>query len=520
MGLIVLALIAGGWFLLSRILGGGCDDPYCAISLDVDPPEGFAFASDVYEFRGEAPELPDGGSVEVEIPLTDPGNGTGLSFYRYLPDASAWELVAPAALDEEGTRAIGTFPELPATIVVMRRISPAGHVAVFIDAGQQLHTQAAERATIIHTRDFTPGGDGSVNGQLTPVSLGPGQEHYPVISAGQGIDNTIANVDAILATSTSRTSHVSRIVALATTLELDGVGISFMDLREDQRTSFGLFIEELATELRRAGKGLAVVVPAPTRTTERIEPGAYDWQVIGAAADLVAIAPIRDQSTYRRDLPQILNYIRERVDPRKVLLTVTPYAAERSDGVRAMTLVDAMRIATRIQVGDSEPGTNENVQLIGVNIDRDEGLSGIVWDESTATVAFTYRDDGGRTVWIENQYSVSFKLEFVSAYGLGGFAVEDGSNNEFLGNIWPALVSFINTGQPELRRPDPQDLEPRWEVSGGTIEGGQRGVARWTTPSEPGTYTVRLTLSDGVFLFQSEVQITVEARDATGTGGG
>lgn len=514
MGAIVLVLVLGGWLVLARACAESCDEGYCSTSLDVDPPEGFAFASDVYELRGDGPDLPTDGSVEIDIPVSsDLENGNGLSFYRYLPEASAWEMVTSASLTENGDRATGTFQELPATIVLMQRTTPAGHAVAFLSPGQSLHPQAQGQVTMVHTRDLTPGGDGSLNGEVSSVPGAPGQEHYVVITAGSEIDGSLANLDAILATSGTRTSHVSRIVAFAADENLDGVNLDYGELREDQRTSFALLVEELASELRNAGMGLAVTLPPPTRTPEAIDPGPYDWAVIGTAADLIVMEPIRDQSTYRRDLPEILRYLREQTDLSKVVLSVTPYAAERAEEVRRLTVVEAMQIATQMRISDTDPTTNENVELVGTNIDQTDGLSGVLWDESTATVAFTYRNGGsGRTVWIENRFSTSFKLEFVSAYGMGGFAVEDASDNEFLGNIWPALTSFVETGQPLLMRPNPEDLAPTWEVSGGTLESGQRGVARWTTPSEPGTYTVRLTLGDGVFRFQNEMDVMVEAR--------
>jgi hypothetical protein len=143
-----------------------------------------------------------------------------------------------------------------------------------------------------------------------------------------------------------------------------------------------------------------------------------------------------------------------------------------------------------------------------------------LWDEGSATVAFTYKDDGGRTVWLENAFSVGFKLEFVTAFGLGGFAVEDASDNAFLGNIWSGIVPFVDSGAPVLMRPNPDDLVPRWRISNGTMEDVAPGVVRWTTPSEPGTYTVNLTLSDGIFFFESQVDVQVQPRQQPGTGGG
>jgi hypothetical protein len=184
-----------------------------------------------------------------------------------------------------------------------------------------------------------------------------------------------------------------------------------------------------------------------------------------------------------------------------------------------MSLVQAMAIATRLAIQGDRLTTDANVEVVGINIDKRENLTGMVWDEQTATVGFTYKSITQRTVWIENFFSVGFKLEYVPGYKLGGVAVEDASSDPFLGNIWTALAPFVTSGQPVLMRPHPADLEPEWSVSAGETEGGaaagRNGVLRWFTPSEPGTHTVKLLLSDGVAQFESQVSVNIQARERT-----
>jgi len=520
MAAILIALAGGAWFVIGAMCGSTCDDGYCATSLDVDPPDGFRYASDIYEYRGTPPDIPVGGTIEVDIELEgELSNPGSLNFYRFIAQSSAWELVTSATVDASGQRATGSFSGLPETLVLMERVEAEQAVVAYLRPGERLHPEAANRVTTVLMRGLRPAGDGAITGEAPRGDIAPAAAFYPVLEAGLDIDGTLASVDAILASPASRTAHVSRIVEYVLGQQLDGIHIAYMDLRADQKLSFGLFIEELGFQLEKEGKALSLTMPAPVSTPERVDTGAYDWEVIGAAADFINIAPVRDQSTYRTDMPVVLEHLRTLVDAQKLNLTVTPYAAERGTAVRAMTLTEAMAIASRIGVDDQDPETNANVQVIGVNIDSTEGLSGVLWDTGTATVAFTYKEDGGRTVWLENSFSVGFKLEFVNAFGLGGFAVEDASDSAFLGDIWAGIAPFVDTGEPVLTRPNPADLEPRWSVSAGSTEGIAKGVIRWTTPSEPGTYTINLTLSDGVFFFDSQVSINVQARQP-GAGGG
>lgn len=520
MGGILLGLAAGVWLLVGALCGSSCNNAYCATSLDVDPPEGFRYASDVYEYRGTPPEIPTGGTIEVDIALDgDLSNPGSLNFYRFIAESSAWELVTSAVLDDSGDRAGGVFSSLPATLVIMERVEAKQAVIAYLRPGEQLHPDAMNRATTVLMRGLRPAGDGGITGEAPRGGAAPGAAFYPVLEAGTLIEGSLASVDAILSEPSSRTAHVQRIVEYVVTQQLDGINVAYMDLRADQRLSFALFVEELGVQMRKDGKVLSLTLPAPVRTPERVDTGAYDWQVLGAAAEFINIAPVRDQSTYRTDMPVVLDFLKTLVDARKLNLTVTPYAAERGTEVRALTLTEAMTIASRIGIDDADPATSANVQVIGVNIDSTEGLSGVLWDSGTATVAFTYKDDGGRTVWLENSFSVGFKLEFVTAFGLGGFAVEDASDGAFLGDIWAGIAPFVDTGTPVLGRPNTVDLEPQWKISAGTMENVAKGVVRWTTPSEPGTYTINLTLSDGVYFFDSQVNVQVQPRQP-GTGGG
>ena len=214
-------------------------------------------------------------------------------------------------------------------------------------------------------------------------------------------------------------------------------------------------------------------------------------------------------------MPDLLEHITTAVDPGKIILTITPYASEKSaDGLRFLSLTEAMTIASKLAIRGESVTAGSDIQIVAVNIDRDEGLSGLRWQPETATVAFTYKLNGGRTVWIENVFSAGFKLEFVSVFNLGGLAVEDSSDNVFLGNIWSAVEPFVASGQPVLLQPSHAHLLPDWRVTAGSLVGGDRGLVTWQTPLEAGSYTVTLMLSDGVERFESRIVVGLQAIEA------
>lgn len=516
--IIAAAVILGGYALVSRACGGeDCTKPYCATSRKVPAPEGFELASKLFAYNTSKGLLPPGNDIQVQLPLTKAAaEARNLSFYRYAEATRTWEPLAAAVPDQHGKTATAVLNTAPPFIAIMRRLSSAGHVVAYLERNATLHHSAVGRITMVHTLDFRPSTDGGVDGELSQTKFDAGVAHYPAIVATEA-DKGLTVVTGMLANTNNRSLHVQQIVKKAVDLKLAGVDIAYLDLKPDQRTAFTLFIQELSQALRNQGKVLTLTLPPPQKLQDRVDEGAYDWQELGKNAEALQIAPYRDQSTYRLNMPEILEYLAAKVDPARLVLTVTPYATEKSpDGVRRLTLIEAMNIATQLRLRgttDSRITTGSNVQIAGVNIDRDEQLTGLAWDTTSATVAFTYKLGGGRTIWLENFFSVGFKLELVSRFKLGGVAVEDAGENVYLGDIWPALLPFVTSGQPILMQPNVEDLKPRWKASKGTLEGGQRGVVRWTAPTEPGDHTVQLTLSDGVYLFESEIRVTVQPRD-------
>ena len=518
--LAALALVAVGYFLFTKAFGGGgCEEEYCASGRNIAPPDGFELVSKIYGFRLDAEALAPGSDAQVYLPLTRATtDNRNLTFFRYVEESRAWEPVTAAVLEPQGDKVSGVFHDMPALIAVLRRTGSQWTIAAYLEHNAPLHREAAGNVTIVHTLDFRPQSDGTLQGELSTTKFDPGVAVYPVISANAADKASVPIVTGILASPTTRSGHVQRIAAMANEKKLEGIDIAYLDLPGSERTNFTLFIAELGQALHAQSKKLTLTLPPPLKSQDRIDEGAYDWAQLGQAADVLQITPYRDQGTYRKAMPEILTYLTGLVEPSKLVLTVTPYATvQAAEGIQRVPISTAMTIATKMTIGGSASQkieTNSILEIRGTNIDKTENLTGIQWDPNSATVAFTYKDNGGRTIWLENYFSVGFKLEFVSRFKLGGVAVEDASDNIHLGNIWPAITPFVTGGQPVLLRPNPADLQPVWAAQKGQIEDTNKGVVKWTTPAEPGTYSITLTLSDGVSRFENEVSIVVQARAA------
>lgn len=527
LGLVGLGFVLVVFWLFGRMCNStSCDEYYCPSGRNIAALDGYEFASRIFQYNEKKGAVSGNTNLGIAVELTKPvSDGQSLTFFRYVEETKNWEPITPAVLEPQGKVVTATFTSAPSIITVMRRTAPGGNSVAYLGHNVPLNKAAIGHVSIVHTIDFKPLADGSVDGDLSTLKSDGSFEIFPVISANNKTKGDVAIVENILANADSRSNHVNQIVQKVNAANVKGIDIAYMDLTVTSRTSFTLFIGELYDKLHAQNKQLTLTLPCPIKVQNRIDEGAYDWAELGKRADLLKIAPYRDQATYRLTMPEILQYLSEKVTPGKLILTVSPYATETGgDTINTMTLASAMAIATRVTVRAEadEIVTSTNVRVAGTNIDKDEGLPGIRWSPETATVAFSYKQPqggGSRTVYLENFFSIGFKLEFIRTYHLGGVAVDDASDDTFLGDIWSALVPFVTSGTPILLQPNSQDLAPRWKVKDnqGTIEDTGRGSASWFTPAQPGTYTISLTLSDGVSLFENSVDVNVKAKTSTST---
>jgi hypothetical protein len=155
--------------------------------------------------------------------------------------------------------------------------------------------------------------------------------------------------------------------------------------------------------------------------------------------------------------------------------------------------------------------------VVAVNLAQSEGATDIRWNDDAAALSFSYVAPDTRTVYIENVFSAGFKLEMVQTYALGGVAVSDASAKTDVANIWPVVNQLIETGTASLVRPNGDALVPRWEApDGGKLDATAGPSVIWRT-DEPGTYTLRMLISDGDQRFGQEIDVEVKEKKGTPT---
>ena len=480
--------------------------------------------------RDSIPEIPDSlrpvsPIYDLDIPITLEGpylltlrlnaetqDQRNLGAYTF--QDGAWQRLGAALLTDDGAAARVEVVQAPDNVAILRRLQFRDMVTGRLPPGQELHPEAANTITIINPISFVPAQDGSLLSLGQAESLPPDitQAVYPVVLAQREDADTI---NAVLASEQLRRQHKNNILLMVQTGRFDGVDIDYQFITDPLREEFTEFITELADQLHRDDLGIMISVPLPTRDASGLNLGAYDLAALGAAVDRIKLVPPRDQSIFRESLVAALPAVLNRVPREKILLTVSPHSIQKTvSGTEIITQRVALGLASRLAVRETGPLiAGQRIRIVGENIFQDGGASGLFWDRFANMVSFVYPDAAGNnvTVWIENRFSLAFKLDLIEEFRLGGIAIDDVSASDAHANIWPVITQFLESGAVTLVRPNEELLLPLWEVEGGDLTGsGITGWVVWNTPTVPGDYETRLIVSDGDVRVGTQIDIPLE----------
>jgi hypothetical protein len=474
-------------------------------------PDGYEALSRHYQ-EDFAEQLPEGttGPAEITVPLLQPVNdGRNLGLYTFRD--GSWERLASATLVNNGAAAKGEVAEIPENIAVLRLTSSAVQITGWLPPGAAPDEEAMSIVTTVNPVDYAPAADGTLSGSPRDFPQADGNV-VPTIRASTPEDADAVN--AILASPALREEHIQALVQLALQPGNAGVDIDYPNVNPARKADFTAFITVLADQLHQANRTLSVALPTPTKSGVTWDTGAYDWTELGQRADLLKLRPVDDPSIYYQRMGELFDYLRDQVDLKKVALVVSRNSWEKaSDGLRQMSLYDALRLASLIEIRTPTQITaNTSVVIVGTNLFRDDGASGIQWDDTAFAVSFSYPGIGGqRTVWLENALSLAFRLDLARRNGLAGVAIADIGSDESLPAYWEPLRAFAESGEVPLARANSLLLEPFWQIQAGSMNNEASGGIVWQAPAQPGSYEVSLVVSDGVVRAMQTITLQVTA---------
>jgi hypothetical protein len=519
MGILLILLVIPPISLLSRGGGGGGENESggsgtAAIKTTVrkDMPALPAGVEAVSPFYG----ITTDGSVESPAMLTlqipnSPPDGRNISVYTY--EDSGWKRLAGASLSIDGVSVTAELPEIPPNIVAVRRSASARQLIGYLPSGGTLSDAAAQALSVLDPVDYAPNSDGTLYGSQTETTIPEGLPVRPAVRVSTADD--AAAIDAILASPDLRDEHINAILAMVESGHYDGVEIDYGTLDPLRKDAFSDFISNLGEQLQRRQLVLTVTAPLPVQEGNGWDTGAYDWARLSQAANWIELTPESDPSRYYESTEAALAYLIQdaKVAPAKMILRVSALGVEKGgEGLSSLTSVAALSIASTLAADKTDgiaPG--EAVTVKGLNIDKSNGASGLGWDEGAEAVSFTYPGLGGaRTVWIENAFSIGFKLDLVDRFGLAGIAVDDASDSAGAEDIWPVISEFLETGHASLVKPNGSLFVPTWQADGGDLKSESEGVVTWTAPDDAGTYAVTVIVSDGLNRVGQKISLNVQ----------
>jgi hypothetical protein len=511
LGLLLLILVLPPISILSGGGGGDGDIPTAPGTADKvtsEPrrnvpklPAGLTAASLMFELSAPADQQ---GASGVTLPLKEKQNDErSLALYTYRDNK--WDRLSDVAVIAGGMAARGDVEALPGNVIVLKQSKSTIRVAGAAGAGAEIDPRAAGVLTVLHPIVFLPADDGTLVGN--PPAVPPAA--YSVVPAIVAPNPEVVN--NILRTEALRTAHAQAIADAVRAGNYHGIDVDYRDVNPQLKEQFTQFIEDLSQKLDQDGRELTLTLPMPTSNGGEVDPGAYDWDALGAAADSIEMAGELDQDLYFQRTEAALDYVTQHADRAKLLLTISTLSVERgSDGLRAMPLDDALTIASVVGVRtEDEITAGEQVRLVAQNLAQSEGASGLEWDDTSRAVRFKYPGLGGeRTLWLANAFSAAFRLELAQRYNLGGVALTDVSA-ESGSSVWDTVQNFAETNELTLVKPNGDLFLPSWTASDGAIAPSGGDETTWTAPAAEGPYEITLIVSDGVERVGQRITINV-----------
>jgi hypothetical protein len=514
LAILLLVLLLPPVSILSRGGGGsstipsgpGTADTYTATRRSGMPklPAGLVAVSAQFDLAAPADQR---GASRITVKLNEKQTDAhNLAMYTYVD--GKWQRLGDAQLVAGGDAARADASALPGNVAVLRRTKATLQVAGSMPSGTTLSKPAETVITTLHPIVFIPSADGGIAGQ--PPAVPPAG--YKVVPAIVALSPD--TVDNILRSSDLQGRHAGAIADAVKQGNFAGIDIDYRSVNGSLGTQFTTFVATLAKALHADGRTLTLTLPMPVNDNGTLKTGAYDWEALGKSADTIELAGELDQDLYFQDTEAALNYVTQKVDRAKILLTISSQSIERGgDGLTSMSLNDALSLASVVSIkpaGDITPGAK--MTLSAQNLAASEGASGLHWDDIARSVTFSYPGRGGkRTVWVSNQFSAAFRVDLAQRFQLGGVSISDVSAQGGGADVWAPIQQVSDTGSLTLSRPNGELLTPAWTTSDGVLAPQTGESVSWTAPAKEGTYNVTVIVSDGVIRAGQNIALDVVA---------
>jgi spore germination protein YaaH len=433
------------------------------------------------ESRGEGPV-----TVSIAIPNAAEPYHT-LDLYQWDDEQGEWKFV-PGHVDvASGTIITGT---LPGSVAVFQASPVTPLISTVLEDGQQLEQAAVSALNLVMPAGYVVQPDGAIQG--APVSgwqAGVGYAVAPVVRAADS-----GTLGTLLNTPSSRAIHVEELKALVVNNGFNGVALDYGAIGAGDRAAFAQFVSELSVALKEANKAVIVVLPAPAGGSGAWDTGGYDWQAIGAAADIVVISSGTRPGAFavNGEVISMLGWAVGEISRYKLHLASSVLSYDETAGA----LISYQQALEPLGMVTVAPALPTDVNAYQPGTDLSFGLSGevteVLPDQNTGAWVYSVSDAGNlRRIWVVTANAMRARLDMISNFNIGGISLRDlgAPGND------PALPQAVNEFRIRNVSTVATQLIMQWtltDASGAVLTNNTGLGTPWLWRADfPGSYSVQ-----------------------------
>lgn len=241
--------------------------------------------------------------------------------------------------------------------------------------------------------------------------------------------NNIDTMSSILSTFESREVLIENILRTLTENSVDGINIDFENMYKEDKDKFSRFIIELAPRLHEVGLSMCVDVTEPDGSDTWSL--CYNRNVLGNVADYLIFVAYEQHGTSSKVAGSNASYDWVENNIKKFI---------EQEVVSPDKIILANAFYTRLWKEENGELTSTVVNMNDINLP--EGVQK-KWDENAKQYYVEYTlDNALYKIWIEDEESISAKLDLVNQYKLSGagFWEKDRENMA----VWKVVKDKLN----------------------------------------------------------------------------